>query len=95
MDCIEGMKKMEEGSVDLIVTSPPYNVGIDYDSYNDLIPWDKYLKWCREWLTECFRVLKDDGKICVNHYIAFSPVDCTKNGGGGILAGSRYSIFVK
>ena len=35
IDCIEGMKMMDEDSVDLIVTSPPYNIGIDYDEYDD------------------------------------------------------------
>lgn len=39
MDCIEGLKQIDENTVDLIVTSPPYNVGIDYDSYSDDLPW--------------------------------------------------------
>ena len=73
MDCVEGLKKLDSDSIDLIVTSPPYNVGIDYDSWNDNMAWEDYLNWCREWLKECFRVLKDDGRICINHYIAFSP----------------------
>lgn len=72
MDCVEGLKKLEDNSIDLIVTSPPYNVGIDYDTWKDEMPWDEYLSWCKKWLSECYRVLKDDGRICVNHYIAFS-----------------------
>ena len=76
MDCIEGLKQIDDNSIDLIVTSPPYNVGIDYDTWNDCMPWDEYLNWCERWLTECFRVLKPDGRICINHYIAFmSPFE--------------------
>ena len=86
MDCIEGMKQLEENSIDLIVTSPPYNVGIDYDSWDDNMPWDKYLEWCEQWLTECFRVLKPDGRICVNHYFCNSP---RKNGD----TCSRFPLF--
>ena len=80
MDCIEGLKMIDNDSVDLIVTSPPYNVGIDYDSWNDCMPWEDYLKWCSEWLSECFRVLKPDGRICIDHYIAFSPNDFEDDG---------------
>lgn len=71
MDCIDGMKLIEDNSIDLIVTSPPYNVGIDYDSWDDGKPWEEYLDWCKEWLSECYRVLKDDGRICINHYLCF------------------------
>ena len=41
-DCIEVMAKMPESSVDLIVTSPPYGVGIAYDSFNDDIEFEQY-----------------------------------------------------
>ena len=71
MDCIEGLKLLDDNSIDLVVTSPPYNVGIDYDSYNDNLPWDEYIGWCKKWLKECYRVLKDDGRICINHYINY------------------------
>ena len=77
MDCVEGLKQVPDNSVDLIVTSPPYNCGIEYDSWDDNMSWANYLKWCREWLTECYRVLKDDGRFCLNHYICFAP---RKNG---------------
>ena len=69
-DCLSGLKKIEDNSVDLILTSPPYNIGIDYDTYDDNRPWDEYYAWCEEWLKECFRVLKHDGRIVINHYIS-------------------------
>ena len=65
-NCIEVMKTLPEGEIDLIVTSPPYNVGIDYESHNDRMNMEDYLIFTKEWLTESFRVLKDDGRIAVN-----------------------------
>ena len=69
-DCLEGMKEIPDDFVDLIVTSPPYNVGIDYDVYNDSLPWKDYYAWCETWLKECYRILKKDGRICINHYLS-------------------------
>jgi len=65
-DCVEGMKCLPEQSVNLVVTSPPYNIYVKYDNYQDNLPWDNYLSWCNEWLTECYRLLHDDGRIAVN-----------------------------
>ena len=65
-DCIEVMKTMEEGSVDLIVTSPPYGVGIEYDVHQDDMVWEEYVKFTYSWMEQAFRVLKDDGRICLN-----------------------------
>ena len=65
-DCIEEMNKLPESSVDLIVTSPPYNVNISYDVHKDDLPMDEYYEWTKDWLREALRVLKDDGRIAVN-----------------------------
>ena len=65
-DCIEVMKTMEEGSVDLIVTSPPYGVGIEYDVHQDDMAWEEYVKFTYSWMEQAFRVLKDDGRIALN-----------------------------
>jgi site-specific DNA-methyltransferase (adenine-specific) len=65
-DCIEVMKTFPEGSIDLVVTSPPYNVNIAYDVHKDDLPMDEYYEWSKDWLREAFRVLKDDGRIAVN-----------------------------
>jgi len=71
MDCITGMQMLPDNSVDLIVTSPPYNIGIDYDVYEDDKSWDEYYSWCEKWLRECYRVLKKDGgRICLDHYLS-------------------------
>ena len=57
---------MEEGSIDLIVTSPPYGVGIDYDSWDDDKYFEEYKVFAKDWLTQAYRVLKDDGRIAIN-----------------------------
>jgi site-specific DNA-methyltransferase (adenine-specific) len=65
-DCIEVMKTLPEGSVDLVVTSPPYNCGIKYDMHIDNLPMDQYWGWTKEWLTETYRLIKDDGRVSIN-----------------------------
>ena len=69
-DCLTFLKKLDTDSVDFVLTSPPYNIGIDYDCYNDNVEWSEYYTWCEQWLTECYRVLKRDGRIAVNHYMS-------------------------
>lgn len=65
-DCLNLLPQIEEKTIDLVVTSPPYNCGIKYDTHNDNMPWDEYLSWCKKWITELYRVIKDDGRICIN-----------------------------
>jgi site-specific DNA-methyltransferase (adenine-specific) len=65
-DCIEMMKEMPEGWVDLIVTSPPYGVNIAYDVHDDDMEIGEYLEFTRKWMTEAYKVLKDDGRIALN-----------------------------
>jgi len=65
-DCTLEMSKMPESSIDLIVTSPPYGVGIDYDTHNDDMNFDEYKIFSKRWLSEAFRILKDDGRIAIN-----------------------------
>ena len=57
---------IQKGSVDLIVTSPPYNVDIKYNSHNDQITYEKYLEFSYRWLSRCFEWLKEDGRLCLN-----------------------------
>ena len=45
----------------MVVTSPPYNIGVKYNSYNDNVPTEEYLTWMEDIGVEIKRVLKDDG----------------------------------
>lgn len=64
-----------DDSIDLIVTSPPYNVDIDYNTHADGIDYESYLGWTQDWLQRCFDWLKPDGRMCLN-----IPLDKNKNG---------------
>jgi len=65
-DCLDILPQLKEDSVDLIVTSPPYNVKIDYNQYEDNLKYPKYLHFLNKVLWNCYRVLKLDGRICLN-----------------------------
>ena len=65
-DCTEVMKTLPESSIDLICTSPPYGVNINYDVHNDDMTLEEYLEFSEKWLTEAYRVMKDDGRIALN-----------------------------
>ena len=61
-DCIELMRAIPAGSVDLVFVDPPYNIGkAEWDKI------DNYLEWCAEWIAECSRVLKPNGAFWISH----------------------------
>lgn len=64
MDCLEGMKQLEDNSIDLIITSPPYWKGFAYESYFN--SYNQYIKWCDKWIKEIKRILKNDGTFYLN-----------------------------
>lgn len=72
---------IDESSIDLIVTSPPYGVGIKYENYDDSIPYDEYLEFTRKWLAKCYSFAKDDGRLCLN-----IPLDKNKGGQRSVCA---------
>ena len=72
---------IEEKSVDLIVTSPPYNVDVRYNSYDDRIPYDIYLEFTQKWLEKAYKLLKDEGRFCLN-----IPLDKNKGGQQSVYA---------
>lgn len=66
-DCIKGMKELvDKNSVDIIVTSPPYNIGIKYNSHKDAMPFEEYLNWMEEFGKACALVLKENGSLFFN-----------------------------
>tara|TARA_R100000700_G_C3113775_1_gene105663 strand:- start:18 stop:728 length:711 start_codon:yes stop_codon:yes gene_type:complete len=73
-DCLDGFRKLDDLSIDLIITSPPYNLGNTHhtgnkrhQAYNDNLLEEKYQEIQIKMLNECFRVLKNDGSMIYNH----------------------------
>ena len=67
-DCITGIQAyLQDKSVDVVVTSPPYNIDVDYDGvYNDNKPESEYIEWIERAGVEIKRVLKDKGSFFLN-----------------------------
>jgi len=91
-DCVEVMKEIPDNVIDLVVTSCPYNVGIQYDTHNDEIVMDEYWEWSEKWLTETYRLLKDDGRIAIN--IPYE-VNVQARGGRVFFASEMYQVMKK
>jgi hypothetical protein len=85
MDCLEGIRQLEDESVDLIITDPPYNIG--------KAEWDKidgYVDWCKQCILECQRVLKHNGVF----YWFHDKPDCTTYGNDAEGYGVSASLFL-
>ena len=80
--------RVDANSVDLVVTSPPYNVDIQYNSHKDDVSYADYLEFSRKWMSRCFEWLKDDGRFCLN-----VPLD--KNKGGQQSVGADLTTIAK
>ncbi|MEX1116154.1 MAG: site-specific DNA-methyltransferase [Akkermansiaceae bacterium] len=65
-DCLKVLPTLPESSFDLVVTSPPYNLGINYKSFKDTAPREEFLTWCRQWAAELKRVMADDASFFLN-----------------------------
>jgi len=79
---------IEKESVDLVVTSPPYNVDIQYNSHKDDVSYTDYLEFSGKWMVQCFHFLRDDGRLCLN-----VPLD--KNKGGQQSVGADFTTLAK
>jgi len=64
---------IKPNSIDLIVTSPPYNVDVHYEGYRDKLPYRKYLEFTEKWLRKAYELLKPDGRMCLN-----IPIDTSR-----------------
>jgi site-specific DNA-methyltransferase (adenine-specific) len=65
-DCLELLRQLPAESVDVIVTSPPYNLGIRYNRYDDTLSPAEYLEWTDKWIAAAARVLRADGSLFLN-----------------------------
>ena len=65
-DCLDVFSHLDPHSVDVIVTSPPYNLGIAYNRYQDTLSGPDYLEWTNAWIAAAARVLRPDGSLFLN-----------------------------
>src|SRR5437868_6722843 len=72
-DSLEVLAALEPSSIDVVVTSPPYNLGIDYAHYDDAGSRQEYLAWTARWTALVARVLSPGGSFCLN--VAGKPKD--------------------
>ncbi len=64
--------------INLVVTSPPYNVGIEYDKHIDTMTYAEYLKWCEQWISKMFSLMEYDGRLCINIPFSITPEHLNK-----------------
>jgi site-specific DNA-methyltransferase (adenine-specific) len=64
--------------LNLVITSPPYNVGIEYSDHEDTMTYAEYLIWCKKWLTCMYNAMADDGRICINIPFSVTPIHLNK-----------------
>ncbi|MEM3555850.1 MAG: site-specific DNA-methyltransferase [Candidatus Micrarchaeia archaeon] len=74
-------KIIEPNSIDLIVTSPPYNIDIHYGEYKDDLPYEKYFEFSKKWISKAYELAKPTGRFCLN-----IPLDKNKGGQKSVYA---------
>ena len=82
-DCVELLNCVPPKSIDLVFADPPFNIGYQYDVYDDQMQADEYLKWCRQWIAGVYTALKDDGTFWLaigDEYAAELKIEAQKIG---------------
>ena len=82
-DCIDGMRELPDQSVQLAFADPPFNIGYQYDQYDDRLESEKYLEWSRRWIGEVHRVLDSSGTFWLaigDEYAAELKIEAQKLG---------------
>lgn len=79
---------MEDNSLNCVITSPPYNVGIDYDVYEDLIPQPEYYANVKQWFSILYDKLCGDGRVALN-----LPIETNNNGGRYFIQADYWAIL--
>ena len=82
-DCVKQLGKLAKGSIDLVFADPPFNIGYDYDVYDDSQSTEDYLGWCRKWIDGVYNALKPDGTFWLaigDEYAAELKIESQKAG---------------
>ena len=64
-DCIEVLGRVREPFADIVFADPPFNIGYEYDKYNDKVKKEKYVAWTKDWMSVCKKVLKPHGSFYI------------------------------
>jgi site-specific DNA-methyltransferase (adenine-specific) len=72
-DCIDVFEALGDATISVIVTSPPYNLGVQYRSYDDSLPRERYLAWTAAWIEAARRALAPQGSLFLN--VGAKPTD--------------------
>ena len=76
-DSIDVISKIPDKSINLVFADPPYNIGKKFGTRKENFTKDEYLEWCKNWIDESMRILKNDGVMCFMTAIQFIPyLDC-------------------
>ncbi|MFK7769582.1 MAG: DNA methyltransferase [Mariniblastus sp.] len=82
-DCVEGMKNLPSGSIDLVFADPPFNIGFEYDVYEDKVDHQQYIDWSNNWISAVYQALKPDGTFWLaigDEYAAELKIESQKIG---------------
>ncbi len=82
-DCVELLQQIAPGSIDLAFADPPFNIGYEYDVYDDRKQYDEYLQWCQQWIRGIYRSLKPSGTFWLaigDEYAAELKIESQKVG---------------
>lgn len=91
MDCIDGIRHLDDNCIDLMCTSPPYNVGVDYDIYDDNLSCNYYYIFIQSWFKELYRVMKIGGRLAIN--VPYE-VNMKERGGRKFIVADYYNMMV-
>jgi site-specific DNA-methyltransferase (adenine-specific) len=72
-DCLDVLRSLTPASISVIVTSPPYNLGVRYRTYDDTLPRERYLAWTGDWIAAATRALDPAGSLFLN--VGTKPTD--------------------
>jgi len=67
--------------INLVITSPPYNVGVEYDKHDDTMPYLEYLEWSRKWIKKLYNHMTEEGRFCINIPFSVTPIHLNKKKG--------------
>ncbi len=82
-DCVEGLKNIPDESVHLAFADPPFNIGYEYDEYDDRLESEKYVEWSGKWMREVHRVLRPAGSFWLaigDEYAAELKIEAQSSG---------------